>query len=253
MKKVIFLIFVLLSIQLSIGQENYASIMVDYYYYFNQIDSSSPYPRNCRLTINENASLYEIYDVEASSNEPERYNPDQGTSVIVIKPKKNRFYFKDLKSKTITNRERIFLEKFFVVDSLDNLFEWKLTQKRKSILGYDCQEATTEFRGRKYTAYFTPEVPVQNGPWKFHGLPGLILEVSMDKNAIVEFSITAENLEFSKEPSDLVNPYADKKTYSRKEYEDLYRKKYDDITSYQGEGGVSYGMSKGLIEVIIEE
>lgn len=253
MKKVIFLFFVLLSTQYSISQENYVCTTVDYYYYFNQIGSSASYPRNCRLIINENASLYEIFDVEASSNEPERYNSDKGTAVVVLKPKKNRFYYKDLKNKTITNRERIFIEKFFVLDSLDNLFEWKLTQKRKNILGYDCQEATTEFRGRKYTAYFTPEIPVQNGPWKFHGLPGLILEVSMDKNTLVEFSITAENVEFSKERCDVINPYADKKTYSRKKYEDLYKKKYDEITSYQGEGGVSYGMSKGLIEVIIEE
>lgn len=253
MKKVIFLFLALLLTQLSIGQENYVGITVDYYYHFYQINSSVPYPRNCRLTINENASLYEIYDLEASSKERERYNSGEGTAVVVLKPKKNRFYYKDLKNKTITNRERIFIEKFYVVDSLDNLFEWKLTQNKKNILGYECQEAIAEFRGRKYTAYFTPEIPVQNGPWKFHGLPGLILEVSMDKNMLVEFSITAENVEFSKERCDVKNPYADKKTYGRKKYEDLYKKKYDEMTGYRGEGGVTYGMSKGLIEVIIEE
>ena len=229
------------------------STTVDYYYYFNQKTSSVPYPRNCRLTINETASLYEIYEVEASSKELEKYDSDRGTIVTVLKPKENRFYYKDLKKRTITNRERIFIEKFYIVDSLKNLFEWKLTQNKKIVLGYECQEAIAEFRGRKYTAYFTPEIPVQNGPWKFHGLPGLILEVSMNKNKLVEFSITAEKVEFSKERCDLKNPYIDKKMYNRKEYEEFYRKKYDEMTSYRGEGGVTYGMSKGLIEVVIEE
>ena len=58
-----------------------------------------------------------------------------------------------------------------------NLFKWKFAQETKSILGYKCTKATCNFRGRDYVAYFTREFPFKAAPWKFHGLPGVILEV----------------------------------------------------------------------------
>jgi GLPGLI family protein len=58
-------------------------------------------------------------------------------------------------------------------------FHWKIADSSSSIkvLGYGCQVATGNFRGRNYKVYFTEEIPVTCGPWKFNGLPGLILRV----------------------------------------------------------------------------
>lgn len=56
-------------------------------------------------------------------------------------------------------------------------FNWKITNETKDILGYKCTKAVSKFRGRTYVAWYTEEIPVNDGPWKFHGLPGLILEV----------------------------------------------------------------------------
>ena len=53
---------------------------------------------------------------------------------------------------------------------------WQITTEKKDIMGYACQKATAGFRGRTWIAWFAPEVPVMEGPWKLHGLPGLILE-----------------------------------------------------------------------------
>ena len=47
----------------------------------------------------------------------------------------------------------------------------------KEILGYQCFKAECDFRGRHWTAWCTMQIPVQDGPWKFCGLPGLILEM----------------------------------------------------------------------------
>lgn len=58
-------------------------------------------------------------------------------------------------------------------------FRWNIVQDSvKNILGYDCNMATCSFRGRDYVAWFAPEVPVNAGPWKFRGLPGLIFNVA---------------------------------------------------------------------------
>ncbi|MCD8072905.1 MAG: GLPGLI family protein, partial [Alistipes sp.] len=58
--------------------------------------------------------------------------------------------------------------------------QWHLHDKTKEIEGYECRMATCTFRGRNYTAWYTPEIPLGEGPWKFSGLPGLILEVTDD-------------------------------------------------------------------------
>lgn len=56
--------------------------------------------------------------------------------------------------------------------------QWEVSDSTKEILGYECLMATADYRGRRWIAWFTPEIPIQEGPWKLCGLPGLILEAS---------------------------------------------------------------------------
>jgi len=56
-------------------------------------------------------------------------------------------------------------------------FIWSLKDVAEEILGYQCKMATTHFAGREYRAWYTTKVPVNAGPYKFNGLPGLILKV----------------------------------------------------------------------------
>lgn len=54
---------------------------------------------------------------------------------------------------------------------------WKIFPEKKTISKFEVQKATTDFGGRTWTAWFTQEIPFQDGPYKFQGLPGLILEM----------------------------------------------------------------------------
>ena len=54
---------------------------------------------------------------------------------------------------------------------------WEITEDTMTVLNYLCHKATTSFRGRDYVAWFTLDIPVNEGPWKLYGLPGLILKV----------------------------------------------------------------------------
>lgn len=51
-----------------------------------------------------------------------------------------------------------------------------IINERKTLIGYSCQKAVATFLGRKWTVWFIPDIPIQDGPWKLWGLPGLIIQ-----------------------------------------------------------------------------
>ena len=64
----------------------------------------------------------------------------------------------------------------------DNALNWKLTNETKKYQGLNLQKATTNFGGRKWTAWFTKDFPFSEGPYKFQGLPGLIIFLQDEKD-----------------------------------------------------------------------
>ncbi|MDR6403523.1 GLPGLI family protein [Chryseobacterium ginsenosidimutans] len=69
---------------------------------------------------------------------------------------------------------------YFIYDEVSRPV-WKIEENStRTILKYKCIKATTSFRGSNITAYFTRELPYSAGPFKFFGLPGLILDVRVD-------------------------------------------------------------------------
>ncbi len=63
------------------------------------------------------------------------------------------------------------------VQQIPECQQWLLTDETDTIFNYPCKKATVNYGGRHYTAWYTSELPINDGPWKFFGLPGLILKV----------------------------------------------------------------------------
>lgn len=63
------------------------------------------------------------------------------------------------------------------------VFNWKISPEKVKIGEYNAQKATTDFGGRKWTAWFSTDIPFPDGPYKFSGLPGLIVKISDDDKA----------------------------------------------------------------------
>lgn len=111
--------------------------------------------------------------------------------------------------------------------------QWNISTDTLTVLGYICQKATTEFRGRNYEAWFSPDIPVNDGPWKFYGLPGLIMKVSDSENL---FSFELIGLENLNNPVDITMAQEDYMKASIKDLEKL-KKKQSGGTAVNVNGG----------------
>ena len=92
--------------------------------------------------------------------------------------KANRPYYilADLQQKTYIFKDRIGTNSFSYTDSLP-AFNWQLKSEYKDIAGHRCAKAIGKYMGRTYEAWYATDIPTHVGPWKFYGLPGLVLSV----------------------------------------------------------------------------
>ncbi len=81
---------------------------------------------------------------------------------------------------------------FFCYEESIPALSWEPADGDTLIIGYPCHKAVCVFRGRTWTAWYTLDLPYNNGPWKLGGLPGLILAASESKN---EFMFVATGIE----------------------------------------------------------
>ena len=89
-------------------------------------------------------------------------------------------------------------EEYIYYDEPFDEMKWTVIgDSTKNVLNYECIMAEMDYHGRHWKAWFTPEIPVSDGPWKFVGLPGLILMAS-DSTGCHTF--VATGLEYTSDP-----------------------------------------------------
>ncbi|MCC7400489.1 MAG: GLPGLI family protein [Chitinophagaceae bacterium] len=104
------------------------------------------------------------------------------------------YYIKDFTKNSLALREFSYTQAYLSKEPCLPKMDWNIIpDSTKKIGNYDCIMATESFRGRNYTAWFTPDIPVSDGPWKFYGLPGLILDV-YDSTGTVRFTVRNINI-----------------------------------------------------------
>ncbi len=139
------------------------------------------------LEIGDNVSKYYDlkyfldYSLTLADFGTARYEEKSGIRRSIRKDAQRTHLYKNFPIGSITVVDRVPFNNYIFEDTL-NLQAWKLLPDTMSVLGYECKKATTYFRGRNYTAWYAPDIPVSDGPWKFGGLPGLILRVEDERN-----------------------------------------------------------------------
>ncbi|PWS30665.1 GLPGLI family protein [Pedobacter paludis] len=154
---------------------------------------------------------------------------DDNTIIEIVKGRPI-FILKDFKKKTLLLSDYIGIKTRLVKDTLLN-FKWIITKEKRKILNFNCTKAQLNFRGRLYEAWFANDIPIQNGPWKFCGLPGLIIKINDDKK-IFTYELTGIDLKtkIDKNIVSVPSSYLKDEPITHKEYIMLLNKK---VLAYQ--------------------
>jgi GLPGLI family protein len=207
------------------GQNNKKNIGVVEYKLFIHFGKNPDPPINTTLSFNSKESAY-MGTQKIQENINKNMNDDTAKVVINLLNSFDLYVFKDFESKKMNSIEYVLSKKFNVSDTLPNL-KWEHGNNNKAIGKFNCQNAFTTFRGRKYEAWFCPDIPVPNGPWKLHGLPGLILEAK-DTTGEIYFAFESINIPASNTTSMLLPDIT--KTINYAEYKRLWRQKLSDLS-----------------------
>lgn len=177
------------------AQNNEKALIRVKYNFTHQTDSNdkkSIYQENMLLVSGKNVSAYLSYDgvikdLEAKKSFEQQVKEQNGNITAIRMPTSSRsvnpitmFHF--LKDEKLITQERIGVV-YQTEQAIDKL-NWIIKTDTKKIEGINCKLATTKFKGRNWLAWFAEEIPINAGPWKLNGLPGLIIQAEDDQEQI---------------------------------------------------------------------
>lgn len=128
--------------------------------------------------------------------------------------------------KNLHNQSIVFYSDEFLKDmkySEPIRFDWKILDEFKECLNMKCQKATTTAYGKKWIVWFTNAIPVPDGPYKFAGLPGLILSIRDQNN---DFSFDAVSIQHKEVDLSFITKNNKKYINTTKEKYLKYRREY---------------------------
>ena len=147
-----------------------------------------------KLVFTENESLY-TYGSEQGETDDGQYSWRHDEYKLY------RYFEKDRKTDIIQ-----MLGKTYIVEDSLHTPNWKIGDQIKEVAGHICMKAESEdsIKKQKITAWFAQDIPVPAGPERYHGLPGVILELSLNDGDVI---IEATKVTFKKlTPDDLKLP-----------------------------------------------
>lgn len=136
------------------------------------------------LFISENKLKRDSLFTSVRSEAKETKKEEKDFSKMEGRKHSNPTFFEYFITKAIPEQKVYYYEKAAgkqIYYQEDRPVKWEVTNVIEKQNGYSAQKAVTEFGGRTWTAWFTKEIPFSDGPYKFSGLPGLIVKLEDDK------------------------------------------------------------------------
>lgn len=177
------------------------------------------------ILLIQNEFSYYTSTFNNTSKKTDNFSDDE----IVIDSKEDKFtneIFINTKSNELTENlfEKVILKKSYSVYENLPKMKWIFLKGDKRFNNMNCKKAQTTFRGRTYIAWYTLEIPVAIGPWKFNGLPGLILSVE-DSEKVYKWEIKKIKYPYTEKKLNLAENFKKRFKYKKvsfKEYDEIY-------------------------------
>lgn len=145
----------------------------------------------------------------------------------------NNTTYTDLGTGLSVTQKKVFEELFLIKDSTRKI-NWKITDEKREIAGYNCRRANALIMDSVYVvAFYCDDIPVSAGPESFSGLPGMILQVALPHDNISWLATKVTDIAI---PENKVTPPAKGKVVNNKEL----KAKLDEAMSDWGPEGKSY-------------
>lgn len=151
-----------------------------------------PYTENMALYVGKTSSAYRSYDNVLEQAEAKKQmeialanSPDGNVRINRQRRGSRAEYYQFPNEKKLDRKEPLVMDTYLIEDAMPPI-DWKISSDTATFGGLHCQKATTHFKGRDYTAWFCPDMPLHVGPWKLNGLPGVIVQ-AYDAKKDVQF------------------------------------------------------------------
>lgn len=187
-------ILITITVSASAQKPDTAQVLVHYKFTHvrDTINRDHPYTENMALYIGKSSSAYRSYDHVLEQAEFKKQmqialanSPDGRIQLNRNRRGSGAEYYEFPNQKKLTRKEPLVMETYLVEDAMPAI-DWKISGDTATYGGLHCQKATGHFKGRDYTAWFCPDMPLHVGPWKLNGLPGVIVE-AYDAKKDVQF------------------------------------------------------------------
>jgi len=150
-----------------------------------------PYTENMVLYVGKSSGAYRSYDGVVYKAQFKKAFAEAAAASPDGRPNINRRgvgssveYYQYPNERKLLTKDELMMNSYAIVGPMPAI-EWKISSDTATFGGLHCQKATCYFKGRDYTAWFCPDVPVHAGPWKLNGLPGVIVDARDAKSEVV--------------------------------------------------------------------
>lgn len=170
-----------------------------------------PTQKDGKLYVGNKKSIF-VYG-KKSRNEVKN---KKDNSVNIVLGSITKFNYIDFVKDSIFSLDK--LNEEFIVKEKKPSLQWQLYDEEKVVDSIKLRKAKLNFRGRNYVAWYTLDYPVANGPWKFHGLPGLIIEIYDESMRYHWVATSIIKNDISEIPTDFKKQLINTKIITIKEY-----------------------------------